>query len=152
MGSLHPSHPPIALWGFFKQSACSLTLTLPVWLWHDVKKLHSHTWCLCTPHSTLTVTPYCVCAFECVFVCEKSTVLTTGPLAAGMREHPSIPISDLADYIERLKANDGLRFSQEYEVTFCFIRDFPLKQYTFQSGCNNTEMSWKEVKMLTIPN
>ncbi|XP_034003073.1 protein tyrosine phosphatase receptor type Fa isoform X4 [Trematomus bernacchii] len=33
----------------------------------------------------------------------------------GMREHPSIPISDLADYIERLKANDGLRFSQEYE-------------------------------------
>ncbi|XP_075935408.1 protein tyrosine phosphatase receptor type Fa isoform X3 [Anarhichas minor] len=33
----------------------------------------------------------------------------------GMREHPPIAICDLADYIERLKANDGLRFSQEYE-------------------------------------
>uniref|UniRef100_A0A673BCC9 Receptor-type tyrosine-protein phosphatase F n=1 Tax=Sphaeramia orbicularis TaxID=375764 RepID=A0A673BCC9_9TELE len=33
----------------------------------------------------------------------------------GMREHPPIPVADLADHIERLKANDGLRFSQEYE-------------------------------------
>lgn len=33
-----------------------------------------------------------------------------------MREHPPIPVVDLADHIERLKANDGLRFSQEYEV------------------------------------
>ncbi|XP_062251215.1 protein tyrosine phosphatase receptor type Fa [Platichthys flesus] len=33
----------------------------------------------------------------------------------GMREHPPIPVSDLADHIERLRANDGLRFSQEYE-------------------------------------
>ncbi|XP_074507986.1 receptor-type tyrosine-protein phosphatase F isoform X20 [Sebastes fasciatus] len=33
----------------------------------------------------------------------------------GMREHPPITVSDLADHIERLKANDGLRFSQEYE-------------------------------------
>nr|XP_045005845.1 receptor-type tyrosine-protein phosphatase F isoform X16 [Jaculus jaculus] len=33
----------------------------------------------------------------------------------GMRDHPPIPITDLADNIERLKANDGLRFSQEYE-------------------------------------
>ncbi|XP_034738144.1 protein tyrosine phosphatase receptor type Fa isoform X26 [Etheostoma cragini] len=33
----------------------------------------------------------------------------------GMREHPPIAVCDLADYIERLKANDGLRFSQEYE-------------------------------------
>uniref|UniRef100_A0A4W6C3R3 Receptor-type tyrosine-protein phosphatase F n=1 Tax=Lates calcarifer TaxID=8187 RepID=A0A4W6C3R3_LATCA len=31
------------------------------------------------------------------------------------REHPPIAISDLADHIERLRANDGLRFSQEYE-------------------------------------
>uniref|UniRef100_A0A4W4FQU8 Receptor-type tyrosine-protein phosphatase F n=1 Tax=Electrophorus electricus TaxID=8005 RepID=A0A4W4FQU8_ELEEL len=35
--------------------------------------------------------------------------------APGMREHPPIPVCDLADHIERLKANDGLRFSQEYE-------------------------------------
>ncbi|XP_058490461.1 receptor-type tyrosine-protein phosphatase F isoform X12 [Solea solea] len=33
----------------------------------------------------------------------------------GMREHPPIPVADLSDHIERLKANDGLRFSQEYE-------------------------------------
>ncbi|XP_034470610.1 receptor-type tyrosine-protein phosphatase F isoform X20 [Hippoglossus hippoglossus] len=33
----------------------------------------------------------------------------------GMREHPPITVVDLSDHIERLKANDGLRFSQEYE-------------------------------------
>ncbi|XP_067368620.1 protein tyrosine phosphatase receptor type Fa isoform X19 [Channa argus] len=33
----------------------------------------------------------------------------------GMREHPPISLCDLADHIERLKANDGLLFSQEYE-------------------------------------
>ncbi|XP_049334869.1 receptor-type tyrosine-protein phosphatase F isoform X9 [Astyanax mexicanus] len=37
------------------------------------------------------------------------------PNTPRMREHPPIPVSDLADHIERLKANDGLRFSQEYE-------------------------------------
>ncbi|XP_077306814.1 receptor-type tyrosine-protein phosphatase F isoform X10 [Lithobates pipiens] len=34
---------------------------------------------------------------------------------SSMRDHPPIPITDLADNIERLKANDGLKFSQEYE-------------------------------------
>ncbi|XP_052317068.1 protein tyrosine phosphatase receptor type Fa isoform X13 [Oncorhynchus keta] len=33
----------------------------------------------------------------------------------GMREHPLISTTELANHIERLKANDGLRFSQEYE-------------------------------------
>ncbi|XP_072540062.1 protein tyrosine phosphatase receptor type Fa isoform X10 [Salminus brasiliensis] len=33
----------------------------------------------------------------------------------GMREHPPVSVCDLADHIERLKANDSLRFSQEYE-------------------------------------
>uniref|UniRef100_A0A6Q2XG17 protein-tyrosine-phosphatase n=1 Tax=Esox lucius TaxID=8010 RepID=A0A6Q2XG17_ESOLU len=33
----------------------------------------------------------------------------------GMVSHPPIPISELADHIERLKANDNLKFSQEYE-------------------------------------
>uniref|UniRef100_A0A3Q3NIZ7 Receptor-type tyrosine-protein phosphatase F n=1 Tax=Mastacembelus armatus TaxID=205130 RepID=A0A3Q3NIZ7_9TELE len=33
----------------------------------------------------------------------------------GMREHPPIATCDLADHIERLKANDSLHFSQEYE-------------------------------------
>ncbi|XP_072947209.1 tyrosine-protein phosphatase Lar isoform X3 [Epargyreus clarus] len=32
-----------------------------------------------------------------------------------MISHPPIPISELADHIERLKANDNLKFSQEYE-------------------------------------
>ncbi|XP_047669386.1 protein tyrosine phosphatase receptor type Fa isoform X6 [Tachysurus fulvidraco] len=32
-----------------------------------------------------------------------------------MREHPPISVCDLAEHIERLKANDSLRFSQEYE-------------------------------------
>ncbi|XP_051789249.1 protein tyrosine phosphatase receptor type Fa isoform X10 [Erpetoichthys calabaricus] len=37
------------------------------------------------------------------------------PNISSMREHPPISVTDLADHIERLKANDGLRFSQEYE-------------------------------------
>uniref|UniRef100_A0A2I3HWH5 Receptor-type tyrosine-protein phosphatase F n=1 Tax=Nomascus leucogenys TaxID=61853 RepID=A0A2I3HWH5_NOMLE len=48
----------------------------------------------------------------------KSLTLTLPVYALpppGMRDHPPIPITDLADNIERLKANDGLKFSQEYE-------------------------------------
>ncbi|XP_027539098.1 receptor-type tyrosine-protein phosphatase F isoform X13 [Neopelma chrysocephalum] len=37
------------------------------------------------------------------------------PNISSMRDHPPIPVSDLADNIDRLKANDGLKFSQEYE-------------------------------------
>ncbi|KAM4022493.1 receptor-type tyrosine-protein phosphatase F isoform 13-T14 [Anomaloglossus baeobatrachus] len=33
----------------------------------------------------------------------------------GMRDHPPISVNDLAESIDRLKANDGLKFSQEYE-------------------------------------
>ncbi|XP_048851589.1 receptor-type tyrosine-protein phosphatase delta-like isoform X11 [Brienomyrus brachyistius] len=33
----------------------------------------------------------------------------------GMSTHPPISITELADHIERLKANDNLKFSQEYE-------------------------------------
>ncbi|XP_031415683.1 protein tyrosine phosphatase receptor type Db isoform X1 [Clupea harengus] len=46
---------------------------------------------------------------------------TPGLRAAGYRRlssmasHPPIPVSELADQLERLKANDNLRFSQEYE-------------------------------------
>uniref|UniRef100_A0A8C3AZ62 Receptor-type tyrosine-protein phosphatase F n=1 Tax=Cyclopterus lumpus TaxID=8103 RepID=A0A8C3AZ62_CYCLU len=49
-----------------------------------------------------------------LFFVFSSLPLPPLPLA-GMREHPPIPVIDLADHIERLKANDGLRFSQEYE-------------------------------------
>ncbi|XP_029011022.1 protein tyrosine phosphatase receptor type Db isoform X15 [Betta splendens] len=34
---------------------------------------------------------------------------------SSMASHPPVPISELADHIERLKANDNLKFSQEYE-------------------------------------
>ncbi|XP_078248923.1 receptor-type tyrosine-protein phosphatase F isoform X9 [Pogona vitticeps] len=37
------------------------------------------------------------------------------PNISSMRDHPPIPVTDLADNIDRLKANDGLKFSQEYE-------------------------------------
>ncbi|KAM6457489.1 receptor-type tyrosine-protein phosphatase F isoform 8-T10 [Liasis olivaceus] len=37
------------------------------------------------------------------------------PSISSMRDHPPIPVTDLADNIDRLKANDGLKFSQEYE-------------------------------------
>ncbi|KAK7909740.1 hypothetical protein WMY93_014424 [Mugilogobius chulae] len=33
----------------------------------------------------------------------------------GMANHPPIPVMELADHLERLKANDNLKFSQEYE-------------------------------------
>ncbi|XP_055547044.1 tyrosine-protein phosphatase Lar isoform X2 [Wyeomyia smithii] len=33
----------------------------------------------------------------------------------GMISHPPIPISELANHVERLKSNDNLKFSQEYE-------------------------------------
>ena len=34
---------------------------------------------------------------------------------SAMMSHPPIPIAQLADHIEHLKANDGLKFSHEYE-------------------------------------
>ncbi|XP_030194616.1 receptor-type tyrosine-protein phosphatase S isoform X22 [Gadus morhua] len=34
---------------------------------------------------------------------------------SSMATHPPIPIMELADHLERLKANDNLKFSQEYE-------------------------------------
>ncbi|XP_041417366.1 receptor-type tyrosine-protein phosphatase F isoform X13 [Xenopus laevis] len=50
------------------------------------------------------------------------------PNISSMRNHPPIPISDLADNIERLKANDGLKFSQEYESID------PSQQFTWENS------------------
>lgn len=50
----------------------------------------------------------------------------------GMISHPPIPISQLAEHIERLKANDNQKFSQEYEVCDFFL--------IFERGQNNC--SW----------
>lgn len=38
----------------------------------------------------------------------------------GMISHPPIPVTELANHIERLKASDNLKFSQEYEVSNTF--------------------------------
>ncbi|XP_016370831.1 receptor-type tyrosine-protein phosphatase F isoform X8 [Sinocyclocheilus rhinocerous] len=46
----------------------------------------------------------------------------------GMREHPPISVCELADHIERLKANDALRFSQEYESVD------PGQQFTWENS------------------
>lgn len=54
-----------------------------------------------------------------------------------MRDHPPIPITDLADNIERLKANDGLKFSQEYEV-----RHPPLPPCVLSLSKSGFVLSW----------
>ncbi|XP_066844481.1 receptor-type tyrosine-protein phosphatase delta isoform X15 [Anser cygnoides] len=46
----------------------------------------------------------------------------------GMASHPPIPILELADHIERLKANDNLKFSQEYEVICPIFLSFKLSK------------------------
>uniref|UniRef100_A0A4W5R0K5 protein-tyrosine-phosphatase n=1 Tax=Hucho hucho TaxID=62062 RepID=A0A4W5R0K5_9TELE len=51
---------------------------------------------------------------------EEGLIWVVGPVLAVvfiicMANHPPIPILDLADHLERLKANDNLKFSQEYE-------------------------------------
>lgn len=48
-------------------------------------------------------------------------LLSPFPRLTGMASHPPVPISELADHIERLKANDNLKFSQEYEVGVLII-------------------------------
>ncbi|XP_023822081.1 receptor-type tyrosine-protein phosphatase delta isoform X24 [Oryzias latipes] len=45
---------------------------------------------------------------------------------SSMANHPPIPISELADHLERLKANDNLKFSQEYESID------PAQQFTWE--------------------
>ncbi|XP_041134233.1 receptor-type tyrosine-protein phosphatase F-like isoform X14 [Polyodon spathula] len=50
------------------------------------------------------------------------------PNISSMREHPPISVTELADHIERLKANDGLRFSQEYESVD------PGQQFTWENS------------------
>ncbi|XP_078801415.1 protein tyrosine phosphatase receptor type Db isoform X13 [Oryzias latipes] len=46
----------------------------------------------------------------------------------GMASHPPVPISELTDHIERLKANDNLKFSQEYESVD------PGQQFTWENS------------------
>uniref|UniRef100_G1N1L6 protein-tyrosine-phosphatase n=1 Tax=Meleagris gallopavo TaxID=9103 RepID=G1N1L6_MELGA len=52
----------------------------------------------------------------CIVIFILNLVLLSFP--TGMASHPPIPILELADHIERLKANDNLKFSQEYEVIY----------------------------------
>uniref|UniRef100_A0A674KD78 Receptor-type tyrosine-protein phosphatase S n=1 Tax=Terrapene triunguis TaxID=2587831 RepID=A0A674KD78_9SAUR len=46
---------------------------------------------------------------------QNSPIYSAGFHFVSMASHPPIPILELADHIERLKANDNLKFSQEYE-------------------------------------
>ncbi|XP_072318768.1 protein tyrosine phosphatase receptor type Db isoform X18 [Eucyclogobius newberryi] len=46
----------------------------------------------------------------------------------GMASHPTVSLSELADHIERLKANDNLKFSQEYESVD------PGQQFTWENS------------------
>lgn len=39
-----------------------------------------------------------------------------------MMNHPPIPISELAEHTELLKANDNLKLSQEYEVSWTKVQ------------------------------
>lgn len=80
-----------------------------------------------------------------------------------MMNHPPIPISELAEHTELLKANDNLKLSQEYEVSrnkvqrssgidfclivfsiendmcgslpFCYIATFSFPFFSFTSAC-----------------
>ncbi|KAM7394177.1 hypothetical protein PAMP_020991 [Pampus punctatissimus] len=47
---------------------------------------------------------------------------------SSMASHPPVSISELADHIERLKANDNLKFSQEYESVD------PGQQFTWENS------------------
>ncbi|XP_035493688.1 protein tyrosine phosphatase receptor type Db isoform X23 [Scophthalmus maximus] len=47
---------------------------------------------------------------------------------SSMASHPPVPISEMADHIERLKANDNLKFSQEYESVD------PGQQFTWENS------------------
>uniref|UniRef100_A0A672MD25 Receptor-type tyrosine-protein phosphatase S n=1 Tax=Sinocyclocheilus grahami TaxID=75366 RepID=A0A672MD25_SINGR len=51
----------------------------------------------------------------CIVILALTPGLFVCLLSAGMASHPPIPVMELADHIERLKANDNLKFSQEYE-------------------------------------
>ncbi|XP_072318763.1 protein tyrosine phosphatase receptor type Db isoform X13 [Eucyclogobius newberryi] len=47
---------------------------------------------------------------------------------SSMASHPTVSLSELADHIERLKANDNLKFSQEYESVD------PGQQFTWENS------------------
>lgn len=103
-GTHTPSLPPSP------QPLCalpSLSPHVPLSPCHQCQVLHGH---------TFTCAHTCVGAVSTTSLSLMLTLPVCAPTPPGMRDHPPIPITDLADNIERLKANDGLKFSQEYEV------------------------------------
>uniref|UniRef100_A0A9J8DK71 Receptor-type tyrosine-protein phosphatase F n=1 Tax=Cyprinus carpio carpio TaxID=630221 RepID=A0A9J8DK71_CYPCA len=56
-------------------------------------------------------TPYTICTIDTHYQSARAPCVLYHMHA----EHPPISVCELADHIERLKANDALRFSQEYE-------------------------------------
>lgn len=78
-------------------------------VWTDFLNLtHIHT-------HTYTVTPqsHVLCCVQHLTGC----VLFSAAADVGMMNHPPIPITELAEHTELLKANDNLKLSQEYEVS-----------------------------------
>lgn len=74
---------------------------------------------------------------------------------AGMMSHPPIPINELAEHIELLKANDNLRLSQEYEVKIYYYEMLCLrfiKSYlTFASLCaDDTFMIYSALQFIFV--
>lgn len=58
-----------------------------------------------------------------------------------MMSHPPIPIHELAEHIELLKANDNLRLSQEYEVSisYCFVVREQVTLKLLNQRCNSAQ-------------
>ncbi|UYV73144.1 PTPRD [Cordylochernes scorpioides] len=53
----------------------------------------------------------------------------------GMLSHPPIPVTELAAHIDRLKANDNLKFSQEYESRILWVQSIdPGQQFTWENS------------------
>lgn len=50
-------------------------------------------------------------------LCSRRLSSLVSSRRAGMMNHPPIPITELAEHTELLKANDNLKLSQEYEVS-----------------------------------
>ncbi|RWS23299.1 Tyrosine-protein phosphatase Lar-like protein [Leptotrombidium deliense] len=60
----------------------------------------------------------------------------------GMMSHPPIPVTELSNHIERLKANDNMKFSQEYESIE------PGQQFTWENSnleCNKPKNRYANV-------
>lgn len=122
--------PPLSIYPCLLSVSPSSPLPLVMRCWTNRTFLTVHSHIMVPPAASLTLwSNQSLCQSMCTRVVRIArTHCSFFPLPPlplpGMREHPPIPVIDLADHIERLKANDGLRFSQEYEVSFTQAASF----------------------------